>query len=268
MEPFVRQDVTAAAVLGAVEAWATGMVLLREIGGLVEGRLDGLLVPVSPLAEVMSARRGDLAGYFGRAGLVGVEVKVSRSDFMKGKAEGQYERYLRSMELAGLYLAVPEGMVRPSEVPEGLGLLVVAKRRGGVRGREEGSTRSLACVCRRHPAWRKAEFSQETLWRILFRMREEEQKRERDLWRRHEERVELLKKKMGSLVGRALDKLDDAVCREAEALERERKEREHGRQERDRLGGGHDEEEQEGGEGRMERQGDVAVPGAGRIRVA
>lgn len=112
-------------VLDGVETWSfsSGAFLLRETGVIRDGRLDGLLFPTSWDANLP-------------AGLWGVEVKVSRSDFQRGLREGQFEKY--SKQITGLYLATGHDVCKTSEVPKGVGHLIVTRTGAG-----------LICSCRR-----------------------------------------------------------------------------------------------------------------------
>ena len=139
----------------AVELWADGYVLLHEIGAVTKGRLDGLLVPVGFGASMMK-RTGPKS--WNRPGLIGVEIKLTRGDFLRGLKSGQYERY--DSELSGLYVATSLSVCRTTEIPDGIGHLVVGLRDGPV------------CLCKRHPVFKEIAFGDERLWRVIFAMYE------------------------------------------------------------------------------------------------
>lgn len=184
-------------MLDAVERWATGYWLIRETGIVdVGGRLDGLLVPMNRDASCMeSSRRVGVPQklrFFARPVLLGVEVKVTRADFLRGLREGQYDRYAE--KLGGLYVAVPRGACRVAELPDGVGLLVA--------GRDFCDPR-FTVVCRRNPTLRYVEMGQETFWRLLFTRDEEHCA----TLRRAEARVEALARKIGRGVGNAVSRM-------------------------------------------------------------
>jgi len=152
-------DITVAEVLTAVDRWAHGYWMVRETGiGLSDGqRIDALLVPAAWEAHCM--RRGAGAGpTWQRPRLIGVEVKVSRGDYLRGVRNGQYERYAEDLD--GLYLVVPcASVAKASELPAGVGYLRV----------HQG-----AVLCRRHPTYRQSEpraGDAELAWRLLFEAR-------------------------------------------------------------------------------------------------
>jgi len=123
-DPY-REIFSANLALNAVEQWADNCYLLRETGQVVpNGRLDGLLIPLSWEARVPG-------------GIHGIEVKVSRADFLRGLRDGQFEKY--DPHVASLWLAAPRDVCKTSEIPKNVGHLIVAKRDG------EG----LVCVCKR-----------------------------------------------------------------------------------------------------------------------
>jgi len=155
-----RPVFSAEGALKAIERWAPGYMLLRETSALRIGRLDGLLVPVSGAAPIMRVQR-DRRGVRQDSrkiypGLVGIEVKLRRDDFLRGLNNGQYTRYARC--LAGLYIATPKGICRTSEIPDFAGHLIVAQRPGY----------GLVCVCRRNPHWQERPLEVSSYWYILF----------------------------------------------------------------------------------------------------
>jgi len=112
-EPF-RRPVVAKSVLDGIERWAAGYHLLRETGAVIaNGRLDGVLVPVGWETRA-------------RPGIYGVEVKVSRTDFLRGLNGGQFDRYLAKVNC--LYLATGPDVCKTAEVPLEIGYLVVGFR--------------------------------------------------------------------------------------------------------------------------------------------
>lgn len=145
---------TAKTVLDAVELWADGCYLLRETGQVCSGRLDGLLVPVHWEAKI------------GR-GLGGVEVKVSRSDFLRGLKEGQYERYAKNVNL--MYVATHKDVCKTSEIPAGIGHLVVCIR----------PKIGPVCICKRRAVRREMELHPDAMWRIIWDLFDQHRKKQR-----------------------------------------------------------------------------------------
>jgi hypothetical protein len=148
-------------ILDAVERWAHGAWMIREteliVGGQqceIPGRLDALLIPLS-LSDDAPLARATRGWAWSARRLFGVEVKVTRSDFLRGLREGQLQRYAEG--LGGLYLATPHGLVEPDEVPREVGLLSV--RRDGY------ASRVASCV--RRAKVRDVQPSPEMLWKIL-----------------------------------------------------------------------------------------------------
>lgn len=131
--------------LDAVQRWATSCYLLRETAALVgHGRLDGVLVP-SRWDAPMGAR------------LAGIEVKLSRGDFLRGLRSKQFEKY--AGQVSGLYIVATVDACKTREIPDAFGHLVV-----GLRSGEGGAV----CVCRRHPQWAPVALDEGTMWAILF----------------------------------------------------------------------------------------------------
>lgn len=163
-------------VLDAVDRWATGCWMLREIEllgtrpedvqadpypydkarrqrvAVAAGRVDALLVPVTPWEAPWTKKIGGWA--WAAARLVGVEVKMTRSDFKQGLNKGQFDRY--AAELGGLYLATPAGLVKSAEVPANFGHLVVSGHAG-----------NWVAACRRHPEFKDVQATPEMLWKVL-----------------------------------------------------------------------------------------------------
>lgn len=159
-------------ILDAVEGWASDRwMLLREIGACVDGRLDGLLVPIS--MDAMSADK-ECGGWTDKMHLFGVEVKASRADFMAGVKRGQFEKYVDG-GIAGLFVATnPE--IKTREVPASVGHLIVrgpdrflTDEYGSLR-KNKFSTPDWRCSCRRMPTIRREPMTEETMWRVMFRV--------------------------------------------------------------------------------------------------
>lgn len=143
-------------MLDQIATWAAGVgyFMEREIGCVLDaagGRLDAVLCPVAWDAPVRKARNG-------RFGLVGVECKGTRPDFLKGLKGGQFERYRDDKALAGLYVATYLKVAKTSELPAGVGHLVYARAGGAV-------------VCKRHPKHVESETPAEALFNLICRMR-------------------------------------------------------------------------------------------------
>lgn len=148
------------AVLNAVDSWCGSDHLEREIGIIDNGmRLDGVIVPASWESAIYKKAK--------RFGLVGIEVKVTRSDFLAGLRRGQFEAYKKDKSIMGLILAVPRGIVKKSEVPDGVGLITVRQKASIERWRFEHS----AC-CLRMPKFKSKVDDSAALWRIVMRMNE------------------------------------------------------------------------------------------------
>ncbi len=143
---------TAKQVLDGVEQWVEGCILVRETGALWSGnRIDGLLVPVHWSAKIHQRAKV-------RLGLVGVEVKIRRGDFLRGLKSGQFDRYAEA--LSGLYIATTGPVCKTREIPRDFGHLVVNKSRG----------HGVVCICKRHPQWRDGQLSVGDMWKVLFQV--------------------------------------------------------------------------------------------------
>lgn len=143
-------------VLDAVERWAGGdygIVRETSIANQDNGRLDALLFPTCYRTSAFRKAKSNF-------GIIGIEVKVTRSDFTRGLRIGQYERYRDDPGINGLYLAVPQGLCKPSELPSGVGLLVVRSK--GLRPSQ------YVASCRRHPTLSDNETPSAVLWRLLL----------------------------------------------------------------------------------------------------
>lgn len=181
--PYPSNWLSADSALDAVQEWASCCHLLRETGQIVpNGRIDGVLLAKSWAAKVP-------------AGLVGIEVKVSRSDFLRGLNSGQFEKY--DSHLTGLFVAAPHGVYKMGELPNGIGALTISRR--------EGMT---VCVCRRKPAYRAAAVDSKTLWAVIWDLLDQEARDRRELLcnvRRYRTKVASL---VSSRVFRAMGKIE------------------------------------------------------------
>jgi len=156
-KPYMKAGYyTAETMLNAVEAWAEGAILIREIGLKQLQRLDGVLVPYNLKAHVMEKFTKEK--FFNRCGLVGLEVKRSRSDFLAGIKKGQFEKY--NEYLMGLYLVTFPDICKRSEVPDNVGLIHIMRKR---------HTDEPIAFCKKHPIYKHVEYTQEMMWRIMFR---------------------------------------------------------------------------------------------------
>lgn len=169
---IVGDCVKAPQVLDAIDTWARGMVVIREFEGLGQsvGRLDAVLIPVSPVADCMQGSKwphtqhiyGDITitrdkPFWDRPCVIGIEVKVSRSDFLAGQRNGQYERYQAGV--SGLYVAAPANVCKTTELPNGVGRLMVKATHGRV-----------SVTCKRHPKYKDVELDPSVPWRLMFRL--------------------------------------------------------------------------------------------------
>src|ERR1035437_9381777 len=146
-------------ILDAVDIWAygSGWWMLRETGIAVSGRSDGLLIPVNKEADCMKEQNGR---FFARPRICGVECKATRSDFLRGLNDGQFERYQKTLN--GVYVASLRDVCKTAELPEGIGHRGIPN---------DVADRSYRCVCRRHPTYRDVDMDQETPWRIMWELR-------------------------------------------------------------------------------------------------
>lgn len=184
--------VTADIVKAAVESWAFQMNFksLNEVG-IVDGILDCVLFPLS-ISCPMFVGMGHVGNHWtDRCALAGVEVKVSKSDFMKGLKEGQFERYDKT--LAGLYIAGPTDAFLKSDVPEKFGVLHV---------KHSIIKSDTVLVCRRHPTWKATSLTNDQMWRLLWAMNQQlgEEKT------KHKKEYDDLKAKFSERAGRILTK--------------------------------------------------------------
>lgn len=183
---------TAGEVLDCVEEWASErcLFMVRELSlSRTLGRYDAVLVPTGQGAHMMGQTR---TRYWDRPGIIIVEAKVTRSDFLNGLATGQYARYNR---FSALYIATPYGICTRDEIPEGIGHLVVTVRRS-----------MRVCICRRAPTWNtKYEFNREMFWRILFRAIQHLERQVGEVSNRYARRAHKLGRMIGDRFGDLFD---------------------------------------------------------------
>lgn len=189
--------ITSATAKAAICRWADGYHALEEWALDFQSRVDLLLIPVGPSASVMECNRtscNEYMSFWERCGLVGVEVKVSRPDFLRGLKEGQFTRYAEA--LRGLYVAFPRGVARVKELPENVGILTLVEKPSGI-----------SCVCLRHPSFNQLQPDAETAWRVVFRMREEWAKERRRLEEQKVRWSQQVEKRHGRKVAQAVVRL-------------------------------------------------------------
>lgn len=180
-------------VLRAVNDWAIGYEIVREFKLSESLRVDALLVPTSwnVVQGVGRYWPRDVPSW-ARMGLLGVEVKNSRADFLAGLRRNQYQDYAAHPGIMGLYLATPRDVIHKGELPAGIGHLVCAQRP------EQG----LVCVSRARPKYRPEQATPEALWRIMFRLREQYDARLRKAVPDHNGYKERFGEIVGGLVAR------------------------------------------------------------------
>jgi len=177
--------------LEAVRAWCGGTAfVLTEIGGLEEGRrIDAILVPCSKEHPIFKANPTNRLYFWDRPGLIGVEIKLSRSDFLRGLKNNQYLSYAENF--AGVYVAAPRDAAKTSEIPAEIGHLIIANRP------EYGPL----AVCRRHPKWRSNPMvTGDLFWKIIFRLNDAQREDHYELGRQKGR----LEERIGALVARAI----------------------------------------------------------------
>ncbi len=97
---------------------------------------------VAELKEPTWANQFDVVAITPNAKFVQIiEVKRTRSDFLRGKKEGQFERYMDYCHQ--FFLFTPAGLLEKSEVPKGAGL-IEAWTSGVVRRKLYASRRPLS----------------------------------------------------------------------------------------------------------------------------
>jgi hypothetical protein len=180
-DPPLELSYGARRVLDAVERWAVDCFLLRETCVLRDGRLDGLLIPVSWTSPM-------------KCGLYAVEVKISRSDFLRGLNGKQFDRYLAMTN--GLYVATYPGVCKTTELPHGVGHLIVNQQ-------------AKVAVCRRKATRRTLPMDEGILWRILYDAFDQQRKQ----LRREREIIAKTVKHIGYHIG-------DRLVKAAENVER------------------------------------------------
>jgi len=193
---------TADQVLNGVDRWVDGCILVREteaFPGQGNGRIDGLLVPVDWSAAIRRAKV--------RLGLIGVEVKITRTDFFRGLKSGQFERYDKA--LSGLYIATTMGVCKTREIPAACGHLIVNRRRGY----------GTVCVCRRHPRWKDGPLTVEDTWDILLKVVEHLRDEASRDQARYEEWKETIGHRVIAPVMTAISRLEIARPAERDAAE-------------------------------------------------
>lgn len=191
-----RDPWRAGQVLDGVERWAFGWTLLREIKIESLSRLDGLLLPTSKESPMM--KRTDRY-FWDRAGIVGVEVKVDRSDFLDSLKNGQLDRY--DAQLSGMYLATPRGVCKTSEVPPNIGHLVVAFKKD----------LEPVAICRRNPKFHDCDFDPQVFWRVLFRLMKEMRDRENKRKQWYRDKMEMVGKIASSKVFNVIRRIEKSV---------------------------------------------------------
>lgn len=178
-----RDHCRAKDILNAVERWAIDYWMGRETGCVLKGkgRLDAFLVPSSERCTSVIKN--------GRFGIIGVEVKVTRSDFQKGLNTGQYDRYYEDTGISGLFLATPKGLVKTSEIPKHIGHIVVntSKPRRG----------DWTASCRRNPTFKTDDTPSDVLWRLLMFMQYDMRAKNREMQYEYGEKLN----RIGDLVG-------------------------------------------------------------------
>lgn len=215
----VALDIPAKFILNAVEPWASGCYMLREIELLAEGeapppqnryeemtaakrdraaqsvgRLDALLVPFNPWEAPWTSKIGGWA--YRAARLVGIEVKRSRSDFINGLKKAQFERY--GAALAALYIATPHGMVKTSEVPPQFGHLVIYS------GGSDHEQSRLRCVCKRHAKFEDRQPAPEMFWKLLHAITKDCETSKRELRQKWERARKEIGRRAGAMIAAAL----------------------------------------------------------------
>lgn len=176
------------------------MLCLTEMSGVVEGRVDCLLVPVGISAPIFAAmgKVEGLRSWPDRLGLAGVEIKMSRDDFRNGLSSGQFDRYRRG--LSGLYVAGPRGVVLAKELPPEVGILHVGMMTHPSRDIGPQSH----CVCRRHPKWTMSTATTHDLWRVLWRVVEMRDREFRALGASRRTYEQRLVEITGRVIGKAI----------------------------------------------------------------
>jgi len=187
-------------VLDGVERWAkiSGFELIREIKLNVDSRIDGLLVPVSKDAPMMGKNTKEY--FWRRAGFVGVEVKMTRTDFMSGLRKDQYDRY--DGLLPGIYVATPPKICKTSELPPQVGHIIVHRKPYETVRKVWGEHREWENIvtCRRHPSFTISPVDEQLFWRVFFRMKKQQKEEMKIREKVYKEAMKSAGEKMARLV--------------------------------------------------------------------
>lgn len=193
---------TAEQCLDAMDRWASGCWMTREFTFRGAGRVDGLIVPISAHAHCMKNLVGEW--FWDRPRLVAVEVKVDRSDFLRGLEGGQFKRYAETF--AGLLVVTPAKLCKTSELPAGVGHCVV-------RGTD--APEGFIASCKRWPTYRDVEMPADMPWRLLFKLAEEFRVRRWNDKMKHEALLHGLGKMAGQRIWRQLKEIETRVAASA-----------------------------------------------------
>jgi hypothetical protein len=173
---------SARTALDAVEKWAESCYLLRETESLRCGRLDGILVPTAWDANI-------------KPGLTGIEVKISRADFLRGLKSGQFERYEEKVN--AMFIVTTQGICKTAEVPVCCGHLIVGNR----------PTYGPTCVCRRKARRKQTDIPQDVLWRVLYDLFDQQERLHRKEIERLMKSVLRVSESIGDRVHAAVSKI-------------------------------------------------------------
>jgi len=182
------ERMSAKQVLRAVDFWCGLHSEMIEEIGIGDGRVDGLVFPTCATGIGMNRNRdakGNYRHFWTRAGFLGIEVKVSRQDFLSGLKRGQFEQYRE--QLSGLYLAVARGVCKASEIPDDVGLIVCYRPEGYGH---------VHAVCRRHPEFRDIPLDPDLYWRVMFKYAEQS----RETARSRQDREREFEQKIGHVI--------------------------------------------------------------------
>lgn len=188
-------------VKDTVSDWALGADFypIKEHSGVVDGRIDVLLVPMSIKCPMFSGTLREVQKVKGydwtdRLGLAGVEVKISKQDFQSGLS-GQFSRYAES--LSGLYIAGPPNIVVAKDVPKEFGVLSVAQGNFGQGWR---------VACRRHPRWKLREASAADLWRVIWSLKRDQDRELREIREEKTKFINRFRERAGDVLTAAISK--------------------------------------------------------------
>lgn len=149
-------------ILNKIKPLLRGYAILEETGSIFGNdsfRIDGLLVPVRSTAHCMG--RSSRIDFFKRPCVVGLEIKTSRNDFLRGLREQQFERYAEYMH--GVYVVTPKDVCKTKELPPSVGHITYSFRKHGA-------------VCRRHPKYVEKDLPTDVMWRLLWAVHAAEEK--------------------------------------------------------------------------------------------